>query len=74
MVPVGVLELDAYSGSVRHAYRLREADTPSHTLCGRRAFAGTSRGQVWHDRGPLRTPGQVGCGACLEELRRLGYP
>jgi hypothetical protein len=66
---VGVMEHESLLGVVRHAYRI---DDQAHTLCGRRAFAGTSRGNVWRDLGELAGSPAVTCLACQEGLKRLG--
>ena len=62
-------------GTVLHAYGIGDPPTPAKTLCGRRAFAGTSRGNVWRDLGRLdlgTAAAQVDCPACRSLLARLG--
>jgi len=72
---VGVLVHESLVGTVLHAYAVGDPPTPAKTLCGRRAFAGTSRGNVWRDRGPVARPAAdaaVDCPACQSLLARLG--
>lgn len=67
---LGVMEHESLVGVMRHAYRV---DDQAHTLCGRRAFAGTSRGNVWRDLGRLGPePDAVTCAGCRAALERLG--
>jgi hypothetical protein len=71
---VGVLVHESLVGMVLHAYAVGDPPTPAKTLCGRRAFAGTSRGNVWRDRGPLDwevAVGEVDCPACRSLLAGL---
>jgi hypothetical protein len=71
---VGVLVHESQVGTVLHAYAVGDPPTPAKTLCGRRAFAGTSRGNVWRDRGPVDQPvavAEVDCPDCRTLLARL---
>jgi hypothetical protein len=71
---VGVLVHESLAGTVRHAYRVGDPPTPAKTLCGRRAFAGTSRGNVWRDLGPrdrAAAVAEVNCPDCRGLLARL---
>jgi hypothetical protein len=71
---VGVLVHESLVGTVLHAYVVGDPPTPAKTLCGRRAFAGTSRGNVWRDLGPLDWPAaaaRVDCPACRGLLAHL---
>jgi hypothetical protein len=68
---VGVLVHESLVGTVLHAYVVGDPPTPAKTLCGRRAFAGTSRGNVWHDHGsaPLgEALGRINCADCRSRL------
>jgi hypothetical protein len=69
----GVLVHESMVGMVLHAYAVADPPTPAKTLCGRRAFAGTSRGNVWRDRGPLDrsvAAAEVSCPDCRDLLAR----
>src|SRR5262245_18158728 len=71
---VGVLVHESLVGTVRHAYALGDPPTPAKTLCGRRAFAGTSRGNVWRDRGAVDravAEAEVSCPDCRAQLERV---
>ena len=71
---IGVLVHESQVGTVGHAYLVGDPPTPAKTLCGRRAFAGTSRGNVWRDRGPLErtaAAAAVNCPDCRTLLARL---
>jgi hypothetical protein len=71
---VGVLVHESMVGTVLHAYVVGDPPTPAKTLCGRRAFAGTSRGNVWRDHGPVGPPtaaADVSCPACRDLLAHL---
>jgi hypothetical protein len=72
---VGVLVHESLVGTVLHAYGVGDPPTPAKTMCGRRAFAGTSRGNVWRDLGPLDLAvavAKVDCPDCRSLLARLG--
>lgn len=59
-------------GPLHHAYDLGGPATPAKTLCGRRAFAGTSRGNVWHDHGPAALADALARVSCPECRARIG--
>ena len=72
---IGLVEHDAYSGRMGHGYAFDGFGPAAHTLCGRRMFAGTSRGNVWYDHGdllPETAARVVNCPDCQIVLRRLG--
>jgi hypothetical protein len=70
---VGLLVHESFGTVTRHAYRLGDPPTPAKTLCGRRAFAGTSRGNVWSDRGAVPiadAQAEINCPDCQALLTR----
>jgi hypothetical protein len=70
----GLLVHESLVGTVRHAYALGDPPTPAKTLCGRRAFAGTSRGNVWRDLGEVEravAEAEVNCPECRALLGRV---
>ncbi|TAK21924.1 MAG: hypothetical protein EPO26_13165 [Chloroflexota bacterium] len=71
---LGLIEHLAPSGATTHSYRVRVSPSdPYKTLCGRQLTAGTSRGHVWRDLGPVDRAdalAAITCRECLAVARR----
>lgn len=71
---IGLIEHLAPSGATTHSYRVRVSpNDPYKSLCGRQLTAGTSRGHVWRDLGPVdraEALAAITCPDCLAVTRR----